>query len=52
MTLQMRTHDLFGIDPDFTGAACTVNYLAWGRGEPRGDFLHDDCWLKLSEGVV
>jgi len=47
-----RWSDLFGIDPDFTHGACTEDYLNWSRGEPREDFLHEDCWLKLSEGLV
>ena len=43
-----RWTDLIGIDPDFTNGACTVDYLNWSHGEPRRDFLHDACWLRLS----
>lgn len=47
-----RWSDLFGIDPGFTNGACTVDYLNWAHGEPRKDFLHDDCWRELSGGVA
>jgi len=43
-----RWTDLIGIDPDFTNGACTVDYLSWSHSEPRRDFLHDGCWLRLS----
>jgi hypothetical protein len=43
--------DLLGIDPDYTGDSCSVDYVRWSRGaESLDEFEHEKCWAFLTDG--
>ena len=50
MTEKPKWTDLFGIDPDFTGESCSVDYVRWQRGaDTPGEYEHVACWTFLNK---
>jgi hypothetical protein len=46
----VKASDLFGIDPDFTGESCSVDYVRWQRGaDAPGEYIHVACWSFLNK---
>lgn len=35
--------DLFGLDPDYTGGACSVDYVRYQRDYSRDEMKHERC---------
>ena len=49
MTDKPKATDLLGIDPDYTGEACSVDYIRWQRGADAADeYVHVACWKFLN----
>ena len=50
MSERPKWTDLFGLDPDFTGESCSVDYVRWQRGaDTPGEYEHVACWTFLNK---